>query len=99
MINCYLDFLGAFYVNKGIRVNSATDILKMSLLQILSSRSISSSPIFRHFYQVNFSHHNIVNRKGRGWSRYQVQWSAKDSYADEDLEEVVVVEQHGSQIG
>ncbi len=68
-------------------------------MQILSSQSISSSPIFRHFYQVNFSRQNKVNRKGRGWSRYQVQWSAKDSYADEILEEVVVVEQHGIQIG
>ncbi len=29
---------------------------------------------------------------------YQVQWSAKDSYADENLEEVVVVEQLGIQI-
>ncbi len=40
-----------------------------------------------------------MNRLGRGWSRYQVQWSAKDSYADENLEEVVVVEEHGIQIG
>ncbi len=68
-------------------------------MQTLSSQSIFSSPIFRHFYQVNFSRQNIVNRKGRGWPRYQVQWSAKDSYADENWEEVVVVEQHGIQIG
>ncbi len=59
--------------------------------QTLISQSISSSPIFRHFYQVIFSRQNIMNRMGWGWSRYQVQWSAKHSYADENLEEVVVV--------
>ena len=31
--------------------------------QILICQSISSSPTFRHFYQVNFSRQNIVNRK------------------------------------
>ncbi len=37
--------------------------------------------------------------KGRGWPRYQVQRSAKDSYADKNWEDVVVVVQHAIQIG
>ncbi len=36
-----------------------------SIIQILSFQAISSSTIFRHFYQVNFSRQNIVNREGR----------------------------------
>ncbi len=37
--------------------------MQETALQILSSQSISSSPMFRNFYQVNFSRQNIENKK------------------------------------
>ena len=63
-------------------------------VQILSFKSISSSPIFRHFNQVNFSRQYILNRKDGVGLLYSV-----DSYSDEIWDGVVVVEQHGIQIG
>ena len=68
-------------------------------LQILSFESTLSSPIFRHFYQVNFSRQNVVNRKDEVGLHIRFSGVHGNSYADENLEEVVVVEQHGTLIG
>ncbi len=67
--------------------------------QILSSQSISSCALFRHLYQVNFSRQNIVNRKDEVGLDIKFSGVHGDSYADENLEEVVVVEQYGILIG
>ncbi len=71
----------------------------LSYHQILSSQSISSCPVFRHFYQVNFSRQNIVNGKDEVCLDIKFSGVHGDSYADENLEEVVVVEQYGILIG
>ena len=55
-------------------------------------------PIFRHFYQVNFSCQNIVKRKDEVGLDIRFSGVHGNSYAEENLEEVVVVEQHGIQI-
>ena len=62
-----MDFIHPFWISplKFQQRHSIRLIIKRFpfLLQTLSSQSISSSPIFRHFYQVNFSRQNKVNRK------------------------------------
>ncbi len=58
-------------------------------IQILSSQSISSYATFRHFYQVNFSHKNIVNRKNEVGLDIRFSGVHGDSYADENLTCVV----------
>ena len=70
-------------------------IMTKYIIQILSSQLISSCAIFRHFYQVNFFRKYIVNRK----DEVGLHGVHGDSYADENCEEVVVVEQHGILIG
>ncbi len=69
------------------------------LLQILSFESNSSSPIFRHFYQVSLSRQNLVNRKDGVGLLLRFSGVHGNSCADENWEEVVVVEQHGILIG
>ncbi len=74
-------------------------LMIMNLFQILSFESTSSSPIFRHFYQVNFSCQNEVNRKGEVGLDIRFSGVHVNSYADENWEEVVTVVQHGILIG
>ncbi len=72
---------------------------KLSVKQILSFESTSSSHIFRHFYQVNFSRQNVVNRNDGVGLLLRFSGVDRDSDSDEIWDGVVVVEQHGILIG
>ena len=68
-------------------------------IQILRFKSISSSPIFRHFNQVKFSRQYILNRKDGVGLLFKFSAVQIDSYSDEIWDGVVVVDQDGIQIG
>ncbi len=68
-------------------------------LQILSLKSIWGYAMFRPFYQVNISRQHVLNRNDGVGLLLRFSGVHRDSYSDEIWDGVVVVGQHGIQIG